>query len=74
MDDSEGELLRLNQETVKHFEKTSLNIKHLTHFSDGIDARHKRVANSGRKSLDMVETDFLTFMAKGHPPKELTVW
>jgi glycosyltransferase domain-containing protein len=61
VDDSEGEALDRNKQSVKHFEKTNLTIRHLTGFSKGIELRHKRVTNSTLKALDLVETDFLTF-------------
>ena len=61
VDDSEGEVLIQNQQTINNFENTSINIRHLHGFSKDIEQRHKRVVNSTRKALDLVETDFLTF-------------
>jgi hypothetical protein len=61
IDDSEGEVLTINQQTINNFENTSLNIRHLHGLSKGIEKRHKRVANSTRKSLELVETDYLTW-------------
>ena len=63
VDDSEGEALSRNKQSVKRFEKTSLRLRHLTGFSKNIDSWHKRISNSTRKALDLVETDFLTFTA-----------
>jgi hypothetical protein len=60
IDDSEGEVLTINQQTIKNFENTSLNIRHLHGLSKGIEKRHKRVINSTRKSLELIETDYLT--------------
>jgi glycosyltransferase domain-containing protein len=61
IDDSDGEVLIRNQQTINNFENTSLNIRHLHGLSKGIEQRHKRVVNSTRKSLEMVETDYLTW-------------
>jgi glycosyltransferase domain-containing protein len=61
VDDSEGEVLIRNQQTINNFKNTSLNIRHLHGFSKEIEKRHKRLVNSTRKALELVKTDFLTF-------------
>ena len=60
VDDSEGEALMRNQQTVKNLQNNCLKVMHLSDFSKSIEFRHKRVSNSLRKALDLVETDFLT--------------